>query len=113
MKTKILLKKIYTVALLQARIEKLKKEFRENDLFSVLSFFDIGEIYPNCTIKQKENGELYSANGDLLSSDGRCMNEEIPYFVNQATGYCGDDFYGTMFVKVDDKNTFVAISYKC
>ncbi len=40
------------------------------------------------------------------------MDEEVPYFVNQLTGYLGDDYYGTLYIQVNkDFNTFVAVSY--
>ncbi len=69
-----------------------------------------GDIYTGCTVK---DGSLYDSNGELLSQNGGCMDEEIPYFVNQYTGYCEDDYHGTMFIKVDGENTFVAIEYWC
>lgn len=69
-----------------------------------------GGVYAGCIVK---GGSLYDSRGELLSKDGRCMDEEIPYFVNQHVGYCEDDYHGTMFIKVDNENTFVAIQYWC
>ncbi len=70
----------------------------------------VNAVYADCIIK---DGYLYDSEGELLSNDGGCMDEDVPYFVNQHTGYCEDDYYGTMFIKVDEQNTFVAIRYWC
>ena len=86
--------------------EKLHKIYPFDELMD----WDATGVYGGCTVK---DGSLYDSCGELLSEDGRCMNEEIPYFVNQHTGYCEDDYYGTMFIKVVNENTFVAIHYWC
>ncbi len=86
--------------------EKLKKIYPFDDLTD----WDATGVYDGCIIK---DGYLYDSKGKLLSKYGGCMNEDVPYFVNQYTGYCEDDYYGTMFIKVDEKNTFVAIQYWC
>lgn len=78
--------------------------------FDELMDWGVTGVYDGCIVK---DGLLYDSHGEPLCNDGRCMDEEIPYFVNQYTGYCGDDYYGTMFIKVDDDNTFVAIEYWC
>lgn len=87
----------------------LKDYLRNEDFFFGIEW-SVVDIYRKCKI---ENGVLYDFKGNFLSNDGNCMDEDIPYFVNQYTGYCGDDFHGTMYVKVDDENTFVAIHYDC
>lgn len=104
------LKKIKAYARKEIELNSLREKLDKHYLFEDLLQWGVTAIYQNCEIK---DGELYNENGDLLSRDGRCMDEQIPYFVNQSTGYCGDDYYGTMFVKVDEQNTFVAISYAC
>ena len=86
--------------------EKLKKIYPFEDC----SDWGATGVYAGCIVK---DGSLYDSDGELLSNNGRCMDEEIPYFVNQYAGYCEDDYYGTMFIKVDDENTFVAIQYWC
>ena len=86
------------------------KEFLQNEDFFFGIDWAVVDIYRKCKI---ENGILYDFAWNALSDDGNCMDEEIPYFVNQYTGYCGDDYHGTMYVKVDDDNTFVAIHYDC
>ena len=104
------LKKIKSYARKEVELQALREKLDKHYLFEGLSHWGVTAIHQNCEIK---DGKLYDHNGDLLSRDGGCMDEAIPYFVNQSTGYCGDDYYGTMFVKVDEQNTFVAISYEC
>ena len=86
--------------------EKLNKVYPFDECMD----WDAEGVYAGCIVK---DGSLYDSNGNLLSRDGRCMDEKIPYFVNQYTGYCEDDYYGKMFIKVDDENTFVVIEYWC
>lgn len=78
--------------------------------FDVLMDWGVTGVYAGCIVK---DGLLYDSQENLLCDDGRCMDEEIPYFVNQCRGYCEDDYYGKMFIKVGDDNTFVAIEYYC
>lgn len=110
MKEKQVLRAIKKIAKLTIKLRKLREKMDKLYFFEDLLAWDCTDIYTNCSIK---NGVLYDSKGNELSNDGNCMNEVIPYFVNQCTGYCGDDFYGTMFVKVDNKNTFIAIHYEC
>lgn len=110
MKPKQTLRAIKRMAKLYKKIIALREKMNKSYFFEDLTGWDCNEIYYNCTIK---DGVLYDSKGRELSNDGRCMDEAIPYFVNQTTGYCGDDFYGTMYVKVDSKNTFVAVYYEC
>jgi len=84
---------------------------QELPFFSELDNWKFQGVHNNCSIDEK--GTLFDNVGRILSRDGRCMDEEIPYFVNQSCGYCGDDYSGRMFVRVDDNNTFVEIYYEC
>lgn len=90
---------------------KHMKILRDLPFFSELNYWELRDVHENCRIN--EQNQLVTNDGRLLSKDGRCMNEEIPYFVNQTCGYSGDDYSGKMFVRVDDKNTFVEIYYEC
>ncbi len=114
MKINELLKNLHTLAKQQMKVNELREKLSQTDFFNGFSFWGIEAIYPNCTIKEEDGlKRLYSADGEFLSNYGKSMDEEIPYFCNQSVGYCGDDFYGSLFVKVDDKNTFVEIRYEC
>jgi hypothetical protein len=95
---------------LMRQLANIKETLGKSEFFEDLSEWGVVGIYYNCKIK---NGKLYTDKDELLSDNGICMDEEIPYFVNQYTGYCGDDFYGTMFIRVGDLNTFVAVAYEC
>lgn len=110
MKEKQLLRAIKKIAKLSIKLTKLREKMNESYFFEDLLSWGCTDIYKHCSIK---DGVLYDNKGRELSNDGNCMTESIPYFVNQSTGYCGDDYYGTMFVKVDNKNTFIAIHYEC
>ena len=100
-------KKLLHMAELAEETRKLHEELKE--WLDGMSWSP-EEIYYNCTIK---DGILYDSNGEELSHDGGCMDEKMPYFVNQSCGYCEDDYYGDMFYSVDDKGTFVKVSYEC
>ena len=85
-------------------------DYLKKDWFEDMWGFGASKIYRGCTI---DDEGLKDSNGDLLSGDGRCMDEPLGYFVNQWTGYCEDDYHGTMYVSVDDEGTFVAVDYDC
>lgn len=120
MDVKTVRKKLFHAAQLQMQLNKLMGEIEKdlefengNELLdNVFCGIDwqILKIYYGC---QVVDGKLYDSGNHLLSRDGCCMNDPLGYFVNQSTGYCDDDYYGTMFFQVDDKGTFVAVSYSC
>lgn len=101
--------KLLHLAEITQEAEKLSHELYE-EWFSDFMDYRAGQILYSCTI---DSEGLKNSAGELLSADGRCMDEPLPYFVNQSCGYCEDDFYGTMYVSVDDKGTFVAVDYQC
>ena len=111
MKNKTILNKIKKIAEYQMKIVQIKDTLQELELFDGCCYWDVDCIHYNCKIK--DDGYLYTQNDVLLSRDGLCMDEPVPYFVNQYCGYHEDNFYGTMFIKVDDDNTFVAVRYEC
>lgn len=110
MKDRRTLRAIKKMAKLMKKINALQEKMDKLEFFEGLLQWGCVNIYPNCSIK---DGVLYDREGDELCRDGGCMNESVPCFVNQHTGRCGDDYYGTMYVKVDSRNTFVAINYEC
>lgn len=88
----------------------LRAKLNNEEFFEDLSSWRIGKIHRDCRIVF---GTLYDKTGNILSRDGGCMDEYIPYFVNQSVGYLGDDFSGTMFVKLGYNNDFLEIHYEC
>lgn len=103
------LKKILEYAQLELKQKEERAKLNKRDFFGDLYSWEIEAIYYNCSIK---DDCLFNEKGVLLSDDGGCMDEIIPYFVNQSTGYQEDDYYGTMYVSVGN-NVFVAITYSC
>ena len=103
------LRLLQITAELAVQISNARKLLAEEEFFKDLDSWEIGFIHRNCRV---ENDRLYTSKGILLSSDS-CMDENIPYFVNQCNGSLGDDYYGTMYINVDNNNTFVEISYSC
>lgn len=101
--------KLLRLAQITQEAEQLSHELYE-EWFSGCADYRATQILTGCTIDAEG---LKDAEGNLLSDDGRCMDEPLGYFVNQSCGYCEDDFYGTMYVSVDDKGTFVAVDYQC
>lgn len=101
--------KLLLLAKLTAEAQRLHDELAK-DWLEDCAYWGTDEIYHNCTI---DDEGLKDAAGNLLSDDGRCMDEPFGYFVNQSCGYCEDDYYGTMFVAVDDNGTFVGVTYSC
>ena len=101
--------KLLRLAQLTEEAEALHSELYE-EWFSYCMDYQATKILTGCTI---DDEGLKDAEGNLLSRDGRCMDEPFGYFVNQSCGYCEDDYYGTMYVSIDDKGTFVAVDYQC
>ena len=56
-----------------------------------------------------------SAKGKHLYKDGHrldnCGLTDELYYCDQYTGYCGDDFYGTLFFKTDVPGQYVAVPF--
>ncbi len=103
------LKKILDYARIDLQQQKARENLNEHEFFEGMSYWSIVGVYYNCYIKEDC---LYDEKGNLLSNDGRCMDKELPYFCNQKTGYIEDDYYGTVYINVEN-NTFVAIYYNC
>lgn len=56
----------------------------------------------------EKNGHLYQDGGRL----DNCGLVDDDYYCSQYTGYCGDDFYGTLFFKTNVPGQFVAIPFQ-
>lgn len=56
-----------------------------------------------------------SAKGKHLYKDGHrldnCGLTDDLYYCNQYTGYCEDDFYGTLYFKTDVPGQYVAVPF--
>ena len=110
MTTKKTLRLLKKMGEFMKQLKNTEEILEKSEFFEGLSSWSVVEIYYNCKI---ENGKLFTDKNALLSAYGECMDEEIPYFANQYSGYCEDDYYGTMFIRVGNLNTFVEVAYTC
>ncbi len=62
-------------------------------------------LVDGCTEKK---GHLYRS-GNRLDNSGLVDND---YYCRQYTGYCEDDFYGTIYFKTDVPGQFVAVPFQ-
>lgn len=56
---------------------------------------------------KERNGHLY-CNGERLDRDG--LVDDL-YYCTQYTGYCEDDYYGTLYFKTNVPGQFVAVPF--
>lgn len=61
-------------------------------------------LIDGCTEK---NGHLYR-NGNRIDRDGLVDND---YYCTQYTGYCEDDYYGTVYFKTNVPGQFIAVPF--
>jgi hypothetical protein len=108
LKNKEFLKRLYTAAKLQKQLGKVQKTIAEE--FVDCCEWDITDILHGC---YEKDGKLYNSKGEMISSETCSGDISEKYFVNQSTGYCEDDFYGTLYYMVDNKGTTVEVSYHC
>lgn len=107
MTNKELIKRIYHIATLEMQLEELYSKISEDDTVSDCTSFRPYKILNNC---REENNCLYDSNGILLARDGLVDNL---YYCNQYTGFCEDDYYGTMYYKTNKQGQFIAVDYNC
>lgn len=106
------LKIIYRIAYLKSKINKILLRPQVAEEFEDMTYFDIEGFERNCI---EQNSLLYD-------SDGRCIAEGCKweptgmvdnlYYVNQHTGYLGDDYSGNVYYKISD-GLFVNVSFSC
>ena len=84
------------------KINRLNKKLSEK--FDVEGIeWNTAELITGCSEK---DGHLYK-NGCRLDSG----NGETEYYVDQCTGYCGDDFHGWLYFKTDVPGQFVQVHF--
>lgn len=91
------------IATLNDKIERLAAAFEEKSSAEGLEF-RAATLITGC---REKDGHLYQ-NGVRLDNYGITDNE---YYCRQYTGYCEDDFYGTLYFKTDVPGQFVAIPF--
>ena len=70
---------------------------------------DFNDAYfvKNC---EEINNHLYDSERNQLDNDSYGLIDD-DYYCCQYTGYCEDDFYGTLYFKTDVPGQFVAIPF--
>ena len=70
---------------------------------------DFNDAYfvKNC---EEINNHLYDSEGNQLDNDSYGLIDD-DYYCCQYTGYCEDDFYGTLYFKTDVPGQFVAVPF--
>ena len=91
------------IAALNDKIERLAAAFEEKSSAEGLDL-RAATLITGC---REKNGYLYQ-NGVRLDNGGITDNE---YYCRQYSGYCEDDFYGTLYFKTDVPGQFIAIPF--
>ena len=70
---------------------------------------DFNDAYfvKNC---EEINNHLYDSERNQLDNDSYGLIDD-DYYCCQYTGYCEDDFYGTLYFKTDVPGQFVAVPF--
>ena len=58
---------------------------------------------------KEKNGHLYK-NGNQMDNGGLVDDD---YYCDQHTGYCEDDYHGTLYFKTNVPGQFVAVPFSC
>ncbi len=64
-----------------------------------------------CTEKTCEGGRRY-----LADKDGKPLAREnggVGFYIDQHTGYCEDDYYGEMYIKMWGRDEYLHLHYDC
>lgn len=104
----IIIKEIAEIAKLNMKIAKLADKIEEYglDLSSDDIDWTTAIIIKNC---EEKNGGLYFNNYRL---DNSGLVDDI-WYTHQSVGYCGDDFYGTLYFKTEVLGEFVEVNFQC
>lgn len=100
----IVIPELKKIAGLNDKIERLEKTISEKydaDGLDLRSAY----LVSGCRAKGKH---LYNKDGHRMDNCG--LTDDL-YYCNQHTGYCGDDFYGTLYFKTDVPGQYVAVPF--
>lgn len=84
--------------------ERLSEKLTDDLDIKGLSLYD-ARLLDGC---KEKNGHLY-CNGKRLDNYGLVDSD---YYCFQRTGYCEDDFYGTLYFKTTVPGQFVAVPFE-
>ena len=100
----IILPEIKKIAGAVAKIDRLSNRLeKETDLAGV--WWNGAYLVSGCTEK---NGHLYQSSGRL----DNCGLVDDLYYCDQHTGYCEDDYHGTLYFKTNVPGQFVAVPFE-
>lgn len=100
----IILSEIKKIAGAVAKIDRLSNRLeKETDLTG--AWWNGAYLVSGCTEKK---GHLYQS-GRRLDNGG--LIDDL-YYCDQHTGYCEDDFHGTMYFKTNVPGQFVAVPFE-
>lgn len=98
-------KELERIAEMNCSIKKTAKRFAEKRDIEGLDF-SRAFLIEGC----KAEGEtLYDAAGERLNNCGLVDDD---YFCNQHTGYCEDDYYGTLYFATKEPGKYIGIPFQ-
>ena len=86
------------------KIDRLAEQLKEYDFEGVEWY--TARLLSGC---KERNGKLYDKNDNRLDNGGGIVDDL--YYCRQYTGYCEDDFYGTLYFKTNVPGQFVAVAF--
>lgn len=98
---------IKKIACMNAAVERLVEKLAIKLYDTDLEGMDFSNAYLVNGCKEKK-GHLFCGSKRL---DNYGLVDDL-YYCNQHTGYCEDDFYGTLYFKTDVPGQFVAVSFE-
>lgn len=102
----IIIPELKKIAGMNEKIKRLSERLEEEYDIDGLEW-ERAYLVSGCRVKGQS---LYNSDGHRLNNSG--LVDDL-YFCNQYTGYCGDDFYGTLYFKTNVPGQFVAVPFAC
>lgn len=94
---------------LHKRLEEYQEFLKQNvDFFKDCITYSITGIHLNCELK---DGYLCDADGKRLAISNLTINNYLNYYVSQFYRDFTDSESGKAYIKVDNRNTYVSVSY--
>lgn len=103
----IVIKSLKKMAGLNDKRERLGEKIRQEMINVDPDGLEIESAYLVSGCKEKD-GHLYQDGGRL--DNGGLIDDT--YYCCQHVGYCGDDYYGTLYFKTDVPGQFVAVPFQ-
>ena len=104
-------KYIYRLALTENQLKRILNRNYVYEYLSNCTDFKVLGFEKGCTEK---DGYLYNSEHKIIAEgehSGSFLIDDL-YYVDQHTGICEDDFYGTLYYKIND-SLFVKVAFSC